>query len=99
MIYPFKLDDVAYEADVTVTPSIPGGIGDPPEGTEIELHSIWLVVGHKRVAEIKRGSGEYEALEANLFEHDQYILDMAKLEAIAAEADEADARNDREREG
>jgi hypothetical protein len=105
MIYKFVVDDVSYEADVTVTPGHPGtppsmgDPGDPPEGAEIELEDIWLVVNGKRVTEIPRGSAEYDELEKYLLDHGTYIVDMATLEALSEKDAEGERRFDAEREG
>ncbi len=106
MIYPFTLDDVAYEADVTVTPGRPGvwpsmenAGGEPSEPPEIELNRLWLVGPLGRVELDCRYSTHYAEVEKHLLDCGDDILKQASDEAVADEYDAADARNDMDKEG
>ena len=104
MIYQFSLDDVDYEADVTVTagrdatgPTMDGP-GDPPEGAEIEINHIWLLIKGKRELELPHDFEDYANVEKHLLNHGSDILEQAGNEAEDAKADAAEARADARKE-
>ena len=105
MIYKFSLDEVDYEADVTVTPGRPGvgpsmenAGGEPPEPPEIELNRLWLVGPLRRVELDSRYSTHYAEVEKHLLDCSDDIIKQADEEVIDAEYEDADARNDRRKE-
>lgn len=105
ILYRFTLDDVDYEADVTVTagreatgPTMEGP-GDPPEGAEIELEHIWLVINRKRNAELPHDSEEYAFAEEYMLNCNDDILEQDRAEADESEMDAADEHAERYKEG
>lgn len=104
MIYKFTLDDVDYEAEVTVTPGRDAtgptmdGPGDPPEDPEIEIEHIWLRVKGRREIELPPAFEDYADVEKHVLDHSDDILEQAGEEAMDAKADASEARNDRMKE-
>lgn len=104
MIYFFSIDDTDYEAELTVTPGRDAtgptldGPGDPPEGAEIEIDHVWLIVNRKRHSEIPHGSFAYEDAERHLLDCGTDILKQADNKAMDAEAEAAEERAERRRE-
>lgn len=105
MIYKFSLDEVDYEADVTVTegrpgvgPSMENAGGEPSEPDEIELNHLWLVGPLSKIKLDPRFSTQYDIVEKHLLDCGTDILREAYKNRIADEAEEGDARNDRRKE-
>ena len=96
MIYKFTLDGTECEADVMVT------VGREATGmtAEIEVGRVWILEGARKIRnEIKPIFPYYSDLEEHVLDNIDDVLKQADEEVIDAAYDEADARNDRRREG